>query len=148
MSSSPSDWASLRALTGRERMRLAGAAILLPISLVLVKVLGYRRTLRLGERLTRERELPPDAATRVATTTRLVNVADGRLRVPGTCLSRSLVLWFLLRRQGVPTTIRIGVRSGGLPLDAHAWVEHEGRPLNSSEHRADSYAVLHAERHR
>jgi hypothetical protein len=43
------------------------------------------------------------------------------------CLTKSLVLIALLARRGIPATVVIGVRHD--PFAAHAWVEHDGRPL-------------------
>ena len=45
---------------------------------------------------------------------------------PSTCLRRSLVLTALLRRRGLPATVRFGVRRQAGPLLAHAWVECDG----------------------
>ena len=47
---------------------------------------------------------------------------------PG-CLVRSLALQRLLRRSGIESRLRIGIRKQDATLDAHAWVEHEGRAL-------------------
>jgi hypothetical protein len=44
------------------------------------------------------------------------------------CLERSLMLYWQLRRAGVPVTYRMGVQM--YPFLAHAWVEHEGVPIN------------------
>jgi hypothetical protein len=38
-------------------------------------------------------------------------------------LQRSLVLNYWLRREGLPSELRIGVRKDGDALKAHAWVE-------------------------
>jgi Transglutaminase-like superfamily len=43
------------------------------------------------------------------------------------CLRKSLVLAELLARRGIPATVVIGVRAD--PFAAHAWVEHDCRPL-------------------
>ena len=142
LSSEPSDLQALRDLTSRERARLVAAAIALPTAYLLLRTLGYRRTVRLGERFGRRRAVPADAAARAESTTRLVRVATRRLHLPTTCLSRCLALWFLLRLQGVPTEIEMGVRAGGAPLDAHAWVVHDGRVLNDVEDVRDRYQVL------
>lgn len=49
------------------------------------------------------------------------------------CLEQSLVLYYLLRRQGVAVTFCMGVQAH--PFAAHAWVEYGGRPLNDvAEH--------------
>ena len=49
-------------------------------------------------------------------------------RLPGTrCLARSLVLHALLRRDGHPSELRVGVaREPGDTVRAHAWVECAG----------------------
>jgi transglutaminase-like putative cysteine protease len=44
------------------------------------------------------------------------------------CLEQSLVLYYLLRRQGVPIRFVMGVQPR--PFGAHAWVEYEGTPVN------------------
>jgi Transglutaminase-like superfamily len=48
------------------------------------------------------------------------------------CLPRALVTTHLLTQMGIPCELRIGVsRKSGETPDAHAWVEHEGRILDS-----------------
>jgi hypothetical protein len=47
-----------------------------------------------------------------------------------TCLHRSLTLWWLLRRQGIASELRIGVRMEQGRFEAHAWVERAGVALN------------------
>jgi hypothetical protein len=44
------------------------------------------------------------------------------------CLERSLMLYWHLRRAGVPVAFRMGVQM--YPFLAHAWVEHDGVPIN------------------
>jgi hypothetical protein len=49
------------------------------------------------------------------------------------CLEQSLVLYYLLRRQGVAVTYCHGVQP--YPFEAHAWVEYGGEPINDvAEH--------------
>ena len=60
----------------------------------------------------------------------LVNIAARHTLGPRTCLTRSLLLGWLLRRRGVQSQLRIGVRFTQGALDAHAWVECEGIPVN------------------
>jgi hypothetical protein len=61
---------------------------------------------------------------------------------PIRCLARSLVLQTLLARRGIRSELRIGVRTGDDGLQAHAWVEHEGRPLAESGDPEESFAAL------
>ena len=46
------------------------------------------------------------------------------------CLPRSLAIYVLLRRQGVPAVLRIGVKR--FPFAAHAWVECLGEVVDDS----------------
>lgn len=46
------------------------------------------------------------------------------------CLPRAMTIYLLLRRRGVPATLRIGVKR--YPFAAHAWVECLGEVLDNS----------------
>ncbi len=60
----------------------------------------------------------------------LVNTAARHVPFPATCLTRSLLLVWLLNRRGVSSDLRIGVRLTQGVLEAHAWVECGGIPVN------------------
>ena len=49
------------------------------------------------------------------------------------CLPRAMTIYLLLRRRGVPATLRIGVKR--YPFGAHAWVECPGGVLDDSTNR-------------
>ena len=59
-----------------------------------------------------------------------------------TCLRRSLALQWLLRRRGIQTELRIGVKRVGEQVSAHAWLEHNGDPINEPEAVTDRYIPL------
>lgn len=107
---------------------------LLPAIGVALRVLGFRRTRVLLEHASRPPAIAPSdnasemsaIAQRIA---RLVAIASRHGPYRATCLRQSLALWWLLRRRGMGVELRIGVRKDGPELRAHAWVEHEGRPL-------------------
>lgn len=70
-------------------------------------------------------------------------VRRGRLRP--SCLVRSLALADLLERRGVPGgLIRIGVRRDAGTLDAHAWVELDGRVVGDDPRRVRRFTPLGA----
>jgi hypothetical protein len=117
------------ALAPRERRTFLSAMALLPLFWIALRVLGLQR---LQARLHRKprarpRPLPLDDLTRLGA---LVNSAARRVLGPNNCLARSLYLWWLLRRKGVYCQLRIGVRMVDGALEAHAWVEHAGTPIN------------------
>ena len=59
------------------------------------------------------------------------------------CLARSLVLWWLARRRGHDVTFVMGVAPPVAgTLDAHAWVEHGGTPLNDTADVRTRYSAL------
>jgi hypothetical protein len=112
-------------------------------------LLTYRRARRLlreaelavaVERLTAGGpERAPDGRDRVIAL-RLARAVIRTLKLPGAdsrCLSHSLVLVALLARRGIDSSLVIGARSGP-DFAAHAWVEHQGAPLQPDS----SYPVL------
>jgi hypothetical protein len=74
----------------------------------------------------------------------LVNSAARYSPGPATCLTRSLVLAWLLRQLGPPALVRIGVRFVEGTLRAHAWVELDGQPVNDSPDIAGQFASFDA----
>lgn len=49
---------------------------------------------------------------------------------PIRCLQSSLVLQRMLRRRGIDTALRVGVRMEGADLHSHAWLEAGGHPID------------------
>ena len=60
----------------------------------------------------------------------MVRLAANHGAYRANCLKQSLVIWWLLQRYGIESTLRIGVRKEAAVLEAHAWVECFGQPLN------------------
>src|ERR1043166_1115859 len=125
---------TLRAMDPPDRACLVRALRLLPLVRVRVWLLGARRTqawLAGGETVS----MPTGTAgeKQMWQIVRMVRVARRYHRFWTNCLSHSLTLWALLRREGVATEVRVGTRRRGGRLEAHAWVEWEGRPLTDPD---------------
>jgi hypothetical protein len=60
------------------------------------------------------------------------------------CLERSITLWWLLRRAGIPSELRIGARKNDSRFEAHAWIELDGQVLNDSPEVHAHYARFDA----
>jgi hypothetical protein len=133
-----------RALNARERGELARAWVALPAVWFGLRLFPLRRLLRARWRPTAPTPASDDAVAARASA-RLVAAASRFSPFPSSCLSRSIVLWRLLQRRGVPAEIRIGVRPGGNPLAAHAWVEVDGEPVNDTADVAERHAVFDEE---
>ncbi|HEX5831462.1 MAG TPA: lasso peptide biosynthesis B2 protein, partial [Gemmatimonadaceae bacterium] len=72
----------------------------------------------------------PERLARALRLARVVELAARHGVASGNCLSRSLTLLDLMAREGLGGELRIGVRTGDGGIDAHAWVELDGRVLN------------------
>lgn len=136
--------AKLRALTSPEKRLLAFSLLATPFVTVFLALFGYRRTHAFLSRWPQPRpgsfSDEPARLARAKNVARIVTIAAGSGPVRATCLRRSLLLWWLLRRDGIETVVKVGVHRGGDgSLDAHAWVEYRGRPLNDTDDVADRF---------
>ena len=121
-----------RALTGQQKLQLAWLALALPVTGLLIRLLGFQRAARFCARLGGEAPLRPSSPQDVRDAqafARLAGIAGRRGPVTTTCLRQSLVVRAWLRRRGLDAQLRIGVRKNGGVMDAHAWVELDGVPL-------------------
>ena len=81
----------------------------------------------------------------------LVSVAARFGPYRATCLRRSLLLWWVVRRHGLDPRLCLGVRPepesapGNSELLAHAWIELGDEVLNDRAEIAQSYAAFDAE---
>lgn len=112
------------------------ALFLLPLTVVAIRAWGLQRwqarLLRFGASRPGARAPQPDIA-RARRVARMVAAAARRVPMHTTCLHNSVVLWWLLRRQGLGGELRLGSRMREGRLEAHAWVECAGEVLNDSE---------------
>lgn len=118
-----------RALPATDRSTFLTAMALLPLFWIALRLLGLQRLQTRLHRSPRPRPnpLPLDDLMRTGA---LVNSASRRVLGPDNCLTRSLYLWWVLRRRGVYCQLRIGVQMIDGALKAHAWVEHANVPIN------------------
>ena len=128
------------------------AAVLLPWVAVRLKLQGFQATNQSLQKAFdalqkpfREMGVPDLAAERAALTARMVRAAARHGVRDPSCLEESLVLAYLLRRQGIEAQLRIGVKKNIPKFEAHAWVECGGVALNETESLHDHYAPFEAE---
>ena len=121
----------LLALSREERTLFLEAVLQLPVMAASLRLLGLGRTQALLVRLAGRRQpldvRPGDGAVRVRARAVASAACHGPFR--SNCLQQSLLLWWLLRRVGIASELRIGVRTRGGRLEAHAWVEAQGQVL-------------------
>jgi hypothetical protein len=122
-------------LTWRERRILLLAMLLLPAIALGLRVRGLRgvRAVLAGCYTFPEVEVGGECSLANArAVARLVAAAARHGPYRAKCLPVSLVLAWLLRRQGIETELRLGVRKTAAGLEAHAWIELGGIPLIDS----------------
>ena len=125
-----------------DRLQYFRAVLTLPLAQLALRSVGYPRLVR---RLGGSPRKPAGEITGLLRSRhRAVERAGRYLPWKTTCLDRSFTLWWLLRRDGVPATLRIGVRRGETAVEAHAWVEHDGHAINDSPDVAERYAPFDA----
>ncbi len=145
-------WQTLQrynALPSGARTLFWRAAFLLPFIRIKLHFDGYKKTLHsLQNRLNRR----PDPFSQnqqngsaLEMTCRMVRAAEHYFPGQATCLEQSLLLWYLLQNQGIPATVRIGVRKQSEKFEAHAWVEHNGTALNQLDEQHRHYAAFDSE---
>jgi hypothetical protein len=133
-----------RSLKPAWRRRLIQAACLLPLISLAVRVGGLNRTYASLNRFSGHPALKPLKNDQVVTrkTATIVNYLQKNGPYRGNCLSRSLLLWWMLQRRGIVSTLVLGVRRDADGFTAHAWVEYQGQPLNAREQVRQIYTSL------
>lgn len=137
----------LRSLSGITWRYYLVSALLLPLVDLSLRASGYARTRQRMERLFVNASVAPsccgDAEQLAEPIARGVSLAGRRSLWPTSCLRQALLLQVLLARKGIASEVRIGVRAGEAGgVDAHAWVERDGRVLIGGEHASQQYARL------
>lgn len=74
-----------------------------------------------------------------------VTAVAAHLPVSLTCLVKALAVDAMLQRRGFDSVLRIGVREHSTPLQAHAWIEWNGKVVMGEIESLSHYAVLSAQ---
>ena len=130
------------ALSREDRVLLLTLWPLIVLVAALLRLLGYRRAVRLLSRrsLTSpvQDPVPDDSMVYALRLGRLARIAGRYAPTNGSCLRQSLLVWWILGRKGVPAELRIGVQTAG-GFAAHAWVELGGLPVNDAPDVAERF---------
>ncbi len=147
-------WERLRRFSALERPAqelFLRAIVLLPLVAMSLRWRGFRATQAALQRFLSNPNQKLDAALvsrDVAVTAHMVNAADRHGLVHPSCLAKSLTLWWLLGRRGIPSRLRIGIRKEKEKekekFEAHAWVERDGAALNEPDEHHHHYAAFDA----
>lgn len=120
----------LSQLSSREAWLLIQAALLLPavrVALTFVTVAQVQNIAGRALRTPQPSKISPQA------TARIVRIAAQRGLYHFKCLDQSLVLRWLLRRQGIDARIVFGARKEDEQMEIHAWVEVDGVAIGEDD---------------
>lgn len=140
----------LQQMPWRDRWLLIQACLWLPIVAIALSTIGFKPTQRVLTKLSPQLHAIDQPSQSVSSTqvdlarqtARSVNRAARYLLPPGSCLRRSLALWFLLKWQGIESKVCIGVRRQNGDFQAHAWVECNGQVANDSPEVNDVFSTF------
>ena len=137
-------YTKLRSLEPIGRRMLVEAALILPLVALALHLFGFQRVYSSINWMAQHshRKTPQDPQPYARKARHLMRYLRRNGPFRGNCLSRSLVLWYLLQRVGVQSDLQIGVRTEKGQFLAHAWVEYQGYPLNAPEGVRDLYAAF------
>lgn len=130
------------ALSGGDRRGLAAAWLALAVTDARLRALGFQRLLRRIERGRRFHAATPAEIARARRRAHWLDRASRHHIVGAHCLHRSLALHAALRRAGLESTLRIGVRKHDEALLAHAWVELAGEVVTDAPEAVAPFAAL------
>lgn len=128
----------VRQLSWKDRRLLLQSVLLLPLIHLGLIILGYARLRGWMERSTPRKlitqaDLQTASLERARQVAHLVSIAAQHNLYKAGCLRRSLLIWWLLRKEGIQTEIHFGVRMVNGKLEAHAWVEYNAAVVNDAE---------------
>ena len=135
----------LRSLSRDERRHLARALFWLPATRVLLRLIGFKRTLgfyqqnnAFAAQYTPENH-DLDTATMIA---RMISIAANHGLYRARCLPKSLLLVKFLQARDIACNLKIGARRQREEFGAHAWVECGGVAVNEDTDVERRYAVF------
>lgn len=131
-------------LSFSEKVLLIQALILLPLVHLSLKLTGMKYTEKMLNSLSFTRENQEDQKNHLAIvimTAKMVRIASHYQKF-ATCLRQSLVLWYLLKKQGINTKLCIGVRKEKDKFEAHAWLEYENIAINEIDNIKEMFMPI------
>ncbi len=123
----------LSALSIEEWRLLLVSIVLLPLTALALYIIGFKKTKVLMTRFiplhTENAKSGAEQLKIAERVARMVTIAANHSFYSANCLKKALVIWWLLKRKGITSELKIGVRKEETDFLAHAWVELNGKPL-------------------
>ena len=134
-------WEKFQELSWAKTFLLIQAFLLLPLNVLGLRILGFRRWQSVLERMIANPRTDFADVVTAQGIARVVNIAAAQM-FRNVCLPRSMTLWWMLGRRGIASELRIGVRKEADIFTAHAWLECQGIILNDSAEVSMDFATF------
>ena len=140
-------WHQFWQLRLKDKLFLAYIVLLLVFAAVCRRIFSLRQLQRIMSFLFPLAHQPRylygnNSLNAVERTTRLLQIAATHGLFKANCLEQSLILWGLLRKQGIHPKIVIGACLVDGQLQSHAWLEYEDQVINEQEDVASHYPMI------
>lgn len=132
-------WSKWKQLERWEQLFLAQMCVLLPLTWLGLRVLGFRKMLEIAHADTYTTTPDPRILVRARRKAELTRIAANFCLHDGSCLPQALALCWRLRREGGQASVIIGADKKSRDFSAHAWVELSGSSLDQP---SDKFAVI------
>jgi hypothetical protein len=135
---------TIRTLGPGEKKLLLEATILPILIAAGFRVAGVSRTQAMLRRWALNRknwQSSVDSWSEIQSARRAQQIVKSATGLEGTCLVRSLALWGLLLGRGTSTELRVGMRKRDGRMQGHAWLEHDGTPINEAPETVKTYSA-------
>ena len=123
-----SKWAKYQSLPVEDRFKLIAYAFLLVLVQIALNWFGYQKVYTFLVSHPRKHNIisgqTKEALDEAKHCAYLVSIAARYGIIRATCLRQALLVFWLLRRRGIQTDLRIGVRREGESIFAHAWLKY------------------------
>jgi hypothetical protein len=121
-----------------EKILFVGTVFTLPLIEIGLRLFGFKRLEALIGKLVPKRAIKDGLSPEMIS--RIVGWAATNGFFRASCLRRSLMLWWLMKRRGFECEIKIGGMKDTDGFKAHAWVEWQGAVINDPV--SDQYTVF------
>lgn len=115
-------------------------SLLVPLVEFGIKTIKFKRTLSVLKFCLNEN--PPNSENELKIVHRYKNylyLYHKQVPFLGKCLARCLTLWFFLKRQGIETELKFGMKKENGKLLAHSWIEYKGKRIVSESELDEHY---------
>ncbi len=105
-----------------------------------LKTIKFKRTFRFLKFFTKENLRAPENERQIVRRHKNFQyLFHKQMPYLGKCLARSLTLWFLLKRKGIETDLKFGMKKKNNQLLAHSWLEYKSKVLITESEINDNY---------